>query len=145
MNQKVKKNNPYADQNRYGINRQKRIARHLKKFPNDAQAQEALANSSANNQPTRKASKEKSGWLTSNKSLGELIKSKFTGTITKEEAKRWAIFVKTSKKVMFWKTPVTTFAALGDSSMQMKHISTMSNFKGKITKHIAALKGSTTE
>ena len=119
MNQKVKKNNPYADQNRYGINRQKRIARHLKKFPNDAQAQEALANSSANNQPTRKASKEKSGWLTSNKSLGELIKSKFTGTITKEEAKRWAIFVKTSKKVMFWKTPVTTFAALGDSSMQM--------------------------
>ena len=34
MNQKVKKNNPYAEQNRYGINRQKRIARHLKKFPN---------------------------------------------------------------------------------------------------------------
>ena len=145
MNQKVKKNNPYAEQNRYGINRQKRIARHLKKFPNDAQAQEALANSSANNQPTRKNPKEKLGWLTSNKSLGELIKSKFIGTVTKEEAKRWAVFVKTSKKVMFWKSPVAVFDKEGNSSIQMKHISTMNNLKGKITKRVAALKGSTTE
>lgn len=129
----------------YAKNRQARLLKHLKIHPNDINAQEILANSSANNQPTRKASKEKSGWLTSNKSLGELIKSKFTGTVTKEEAKRWAIFVKTSKKVMFWKSPVAVFDKEGNSSMQMKHISTMSNFKGKITKRVAALKGSTTE
>ena len=140
MNQKVKKNNPYADQNRYGINRQKRIARHLKKFPNDAQAQEALANSSANNQPTRKASKEKSGWLTSNKGLGELIKSKFTGTVTKKEAGNWAKFIKLSKKVLFWQAPVVTYDKLGAPVLTMKHTNKLSNFKGKIKAKTAELK-----
>lgn len=138
MNQKVKKANTYQSSNRFALNRERKIARHLRKHPNDAQAQVALETKVS--EPTRKAPKEKLGWLTSNKSLGESIKSKFIGSITKDEAKRWATFTKLSKKVMFWKTPVVTFNAEGESHLAMKHVNKSSNFKGRITAKIASLK-----
>ena len=138
MNQKVKKVNPYQANNRFEINRLRKIQKHLKKHPEDAQAQAALsANKTA---PTRKASKEKLGWLTSNKGLGESIKSKFTGTITKQEAGNWAKFIKLSKKVLFWQAPVVTYDKQGAPILTMKHTSKLSNFKGKIKAKTVELK-----
>ena len=138
MNQKVKKVNPYQANNRFEINRLRKIQKHLKKHPEDAQAQAALsANKTA---PTRKASKEKLGWLTSNKSLGENIKSKFNGTVTKQEAGNWAKFIKLSKKVLFWQAPVVTYDKLGAPVLTMKHTNKLSNFKGKIKAKTAELK-----
>ena len=138
MNQKVKKVNPYQANNRFEINRLRKIQKHLKKHPEDAQAQAALsANKTA---PTRKASKEKLGWLTSNKGLGESIKSKFTGTITKQEAGNWAKFIKLSKKVLFWQAPVVTYDKQGAPVLTMKHTNKLSNFKGKIKAKTAELK-----
>ena len=138
MNQKVKKVNPYQANNRFEINRLRKIQKHLKKHPEDAQAQAALsANKTA---PTRKASKEKLGWLTSNKGLGESIKSKFTGTVTKKEAGNWAKFIKLSKKVLFWQAPVVTYDKQGAPILTMKHTSKLSNFKGKIKAKTVELK-----
>lgn len=138
MNQKVKKVNPYQANNRFEINRLRKIQKHLKKHPQDQQANNALTVKSAN--PTRKSSKEKLGWLTSNKTLGEFIKSKFTGSVTKEESVRWSKFVKTSKKVLFWKAPVVTYDKLGAPVLTMKHTNKLSNFKGKIKAKTAELK-----
>ena len=138
MNQKVKKVNPYQANNRFEINRLRKIQKHLKKHPEDAQAQAALsANKTA---PTRKASKEKLGWLTSNKNLGENIKSKFNGTVTKQEASNWAKFIKLSKKVLFWQAPVVTYDKQGAPILTMKHTNKLSNFKGKIKAKTAELK-----
>ena len=138
MNQKVKKVNPYQANNRFEINRLRKIQKHLKKHPQDQQASNALTVKSAN--PTRKASKEKLGWLTSNKTLGEFIKSKFTGSVTKEESVRWSKFVKTSKKVLFWQAPVVTYDKQGAPILTMKHTNKLSNFKGKIKAKTAELK-----
>ena len=138
MNQKVKKVNPYQANNRFEINRLRKIQKHLKKHPQDQQASNALTVKSAN--PTRKASKEKLGWLTSNKTLGEFIKSKFTGSVTKEESVRWSKFVKTSKKVLFWQAPVVTYDDKGAPVLTMKHTNKLSNFKGKIKAKTVELK-----
>lgn len=138
MNQKVKKVNSYQANNRFEINRLRKIQKHLKKHPQDQQATATLSIKSAN--PTRKASKEKLGWLTTNKNLGESIKSKFIGTVTKQEASNWAKFIKLSKKVLFWKTPVVTYDKLGAPILTMKHTSKLSNFKGKIKAKTVELK-----
>lgn len=138
MNQKVKKVNPYQANNRFEINRLRKIQKHLKKHPQDQQASNALTVKSAN--PTRKASKEKLGWLTSNKNLGENIKSKFNGTVTKQEAGNWAKFIKLSKKVLFWQAPVVTYDKQGAPILTMKHTSKLSNFKGKMKEKTIELK-----
>lgn len=138
MNQKVKKVSPYQANNRYEINRKRRLEKHLRKHPEDAQARASLTSGSTN--PTRKASKEKLGWLTKNKNLGETIKSKFIGTVTKQEANNWAKFIKLSKKVLFWTSPVTTYKEDGAPVTTLKHVNKLSNFKGRMTAKTAALK-----
>ena len=144
MSNAQKKTSAYTSKGSFALNKQRKIQRHLKKMAkkgsNDKQAEQALANCTPNDQPTRKASNEKMGWLKTNKSLGELIRSKFIGGVTKEQSELWAQHIKLSKKLLFWLTPTLVIEKDKEPVLVMKHTNKLSNFAGKITPRTKALK-----
>lgn len=112
----------------YAANRLKRLTRHLKKHPNDEQAEVALKANKV--ESTRKASTNKLGWTSSNKELDTVLRSKFVGSITKELLTQYAQIISFCKKVPFQLSPVLVSTKNGPT-LELKHISKLSNFKPK--------------
>lgn len=112
----------------YASNRLKRLVRHLKKHPNDEQANEALKSNKV--ESTRKSSINKLGWTSSNKDLDTLLRSKFVGSVTKELLTKHAQIISFCKKAPFLLSPVLVSTKEGPS-LELKHISKLSNFKPK--------------
>lgn len=110
----------------YGINRLKRIQKHLKKHPNDRQATVALNENKT--ESNRKASNAKLGWMSTNKDVDTVLRSKFVGTITKESLNIHAKILKLVKKSPFRLTPTLVKTEKG-LSYALKHNSKLSNFK----------------
>lgn len=122
----------------FGKNRIAKVARHLKKHPNDTQAVAAVASFTTSDLPTRQKSQEKLGWLKKDLNLGNIIRAQFIGSVTKDQAVKWSRYLSLSKKVLFW--PVATLV-LNDNkpSIVFKHKNKLSNFKGhKTTKTLEA-------
>ena len=144
MNAKVNKVSKYQAKNAFGINKIRKIQRHLKNLAKkgftDPQAEQALANTTIASQPTRKAPKEKLGWMSKNKQLGETIKSKFVGTITKEAAMSHARVLKLISVIPFRLYPVLVTNDKNEVSLVFKHTNKTNNFKGKVRPKTAALK-----
>lgn len=112
----------------YGINRLKRLTKHLKLHPNDEQAKESL--DSNKTLSTRKPSQNKGGWISSNKAIETILRSKFIGNISKEALKKHAQILKFSTNAPFMKIPV--LHKVGEDMIYIwKHTSKLSNFKGK--------------
>lgn len=110
----------------YGINRLKKIQKHLKKHPNDRQATVALNENKT--QSNRKAPNAKLGWMSTNKEVDSILRTKFVGTITKESLNIHAKILKLTKKSPFRLTP--TLIKIEDGiGLGFKHLSKLSNFK----------------
>lgn len=110
----------------YGINRLKKIQKHLKKHPNDRQATVALNENKT--QSNRKAPNAKLGWMTTNKEVDSILRTKFVGTITKESLNIHAKILKLVKKSPFRLTP-TLIKTEDGIGLGFKHLSKLSNFK----------------
>lgn len=114
--------------NNFATNRLKRLVRHLKKHPNDEQANEALKANKT--ESTRKSSVNKLGWTSSNKELDTILRSKFVGSVTKELLTKHAQIISFCKKAPFHLMPVLVSTKEG-VTLQLKHTSKLSNFKPK--------------
>ena len=110
----------------YGINRLKKIHKHLKKHPNDRQATVALNENKT--QSNRKAPNAKLGWMSTNKEVDSILRTKFVGTITKESLNIHAKILKLVKKSPFRLTP-TLIKTEDGIGLGFKHLSKLSNFK----------------
>ena len=147
MNAKAKTVSNYQAKNSFGINKIRKIQRHLKKLAKkgftDPQAEQALANTTTASQPTRKAPKEKLGWMSKNKQLGETIKSKFVGTVTKEAAMSYSRLLKLISVIPFRLFPTLVTNDKNEVSLVFKHTKGFNNFKGKIRPKTVALKALT--
>lgn len=110
----------------YGLNRKKRLERHLKKHPEDIQAQAALTINKTVS--TRKSSNNKLGWMSSNRTLETILRAKFVGSITKESVTSYARILKFIKNSPFHQ--LATIVNIDKSvGVVLKHTSKLSNFK----------------
>lgn len=110
----------------YATNRIKRITKHLKKHPTDAQAEQALA--LGKTVSTRNKPNAKLGWLSSDKNVETILRSKFVGSITKNTLNIHARILKFTKNAPFYLIP--TLVNNGKNlECVLKHTSKLSNFK----------------
>lgn len=137
MSQKQAKVSPYKLANRYAINRAAKLARHLKKHPNDVQAVDAIK---ANRQtPSRKTPKAKLGWLSN--AAGAKIVSRFIGQPRKQAAMSLAGILSFVNKQQFMLSPVLVAGPENTTAIVFKHLSKKSNFTeiksdGSVIRHI---------
>lgn len=137
------------------LNAKIRLARHLKKHPEDEQAQAALAG--AGSRKFRTKPNSKGGWVTEKlrnamlyvpyltakgmpiglrfpEQLGSFLNSHGQSVpLTRTNTKAYAQLVRYQGKAPFHLTPVTVVKKTKDGeevSLELKHISKLSNFKG---------------
>ncbi len=110
----------------YAKNRQARLLKHLKIHPNDRRATVALNENKT--QSNRKAPNAKLGWMSTNKEVDSILRTKFVGTITKESLNIHAKILKLVKKSPFRLTP-TLIKTEDGIGLGFKHLSKLSNFK----------------
>lgn len=144
----------YSQLSKVVVNARKKLQRHLKKYPNDEQAQAALG--SVSSRTTRKAPGSKNGWVKDSlrnamtyvpylNGKGQVVPLRVAETLpqflashgqsiaqTKDNLKSFAQVVKLAKKAPFRMVPVLQVIKDNDTRIVMRHDSKLSNFNGKV-------------